>query len=74
MQNTQDLINYMRGMARTNPAMAQTIAEFDGWQALATALLTQTPLAWLQALPADTLAAIASGQAQPAAAARAALD
>ena len=71
---TDTMTDYLRGMARRNPAAVQHVADYAGWQALAQRILAERQEAFLRSLPDEDLHAIAGGALDLAAAAQAALS
>ena len=71
---TDTMTDYLRGMARRNPAAVQEVAGYTGWQQLAQRLLAERQEEFLRSLPEKDLRAIAIGTIDLNAAAQAALS
>ena len=67
------LMEYLSGLARVNPDLAENFARYEDWQALARKMMIHEREDFLRQMPRDLLLSIASGDVDPAAAADEAL-
>ncbi|MDH5185381.1 MAG: hypothetical protein OEX12_15995 [Gammaproteobacteria bacterium] len=69
-EQKQILGDYLTGLAKGDPKVLEDMAGFDGWQDLAKQELQRRRMAIINIISDDTLAAIASGEVNPAEVAR----